>query len=280
MNGTQLIKSLMVLLFSCTNAYSQNKAGTVDSLEAYRAIAQIGSWYTQVPLLMKLQLTTRIAPAAAGQDSLVAEVTLFYGKSEFYMRVDGLEQIGNDSLLLLVNREAKIINLYPGNKEQQAWLARAASMFSVDSSLRSLVESYTASVTSLTGDNRQVVLQSRKMVTGTNLPRELIKISFAGKTHQPIAFDQTKTSLVPIDAETYNSLHTEPKYAGKLVSISESGTNLFFILKQQQVFCRFVEIDRKMTRSPVKQEDRIRKAANGEYQPVGEMEGYLLSKSF
>jgi len=280
MKYNKVIKLLTAFLLLNIVVFSQKKTKKVDNERVYREFIKIGDWYNQVPFQMKLQLITRINPAAAEQDSVATEMTLFYGKSEFYMQAEGMEQIVNDSMVVLVNNEAKMIKLFPNNKEFQLNLEKTSMMFTPDSSFKSLIEKYTASSTQVEDNIGQIILRSRENVFGTDVPRELIKVRFIEQTRQPITFDQSKASLIPIDTTVFNRLSKEEKYTGKLVSTTKNGVSLYFMLKQQQTFCRFEKISRDVYSSPVKQEDRIVKSENGEYRPVKEFEGYLLSKEF
>lgn len=274
------IMSIILLQLWAIMVIAQRRDNITDSNAVYKEFTKIGNWYSRVPLQMKLQLISKVIPFNQEPDSMVTDLSIFYGKSDFYMQAEGMEQIVNDSIIVMVNSEARMIRIYPNNKHIRASLEITANMFTADSSFKSLVEKYTARSIQQGQDIRQIVLRSEHHVFGTTIPREVIQVSFFQKTHQPIVFEQSKASLIPIDSTMYNSLSKEEKYSGKLVSANENGINLFFIVKEQQTLCRFERVSREVQHPPVRQEDRIVRLANGVYQPVKALEGYQLSKEF
>ena len=72
----------------------------------------------------------------------------------------------------------------------------------------------------------------------------------------------------------------DPGYDGKLISTSTSEGKLFFLVKQITTLYRFDKINYKVQLPPVKEDDRVIRKNNGDYQAAKGFEQYVLSKEF
>lgn len=267
-------------LLAASSVQAQRKKQKQDTLGIYREFARIGEWYEQLPVRMNLKFVHQTVPANQTENSQPTDMVVYYGKSDFYMQAEGLEQIANDSLIVLVNAATKMIRLYPNDSAMQRRLQQAILLYKPDSSFKELVQRYVASMVSEDQSSKQITLQSRDKLFGTAFPKETISISYQPGTFQPKVFDQVKRSLVLIDVAMYQRLQNNPEYSGRLVQTKAKGAELFFMVKEIHTNCRFTEVSHELGQPPVRQQDRIVKVQDGSFQPVRGFEDYVLSKEF
>ena len=72
----------------------------------------------------------------------------------------------------------------------------------------------------------------------------------------------------------------DPGYDGKLVSTAVSEGNVFFLVKELTTSYRFDKINYDVQLPPVKEDYRVIKKTNGDYQTAKGFEEYLLTKEF
>jgi hypothetical protein len=196
------------------------------------------------------------------------------------MKTEGLEEIVNDSLIVMVNNPAKNVLLYPNNQQMTANMHRSLIGIIPDSSIEALAKKYASSMSESAPDQKRIELKTREKAYGTALPRESIIIIYRDSSHQPLEFRRTKTLLLPVDFTTYNKLMKDPGYDGKLISTSTSKGKLFFLVKQLTTLYRFDKINYNVHMPPVKEDERVIKKSNGDYEVAKGFEQYVLSKEF
>jgi len=268
------------LLMTVFATAQKKKKQSEDDLNGYREFARLGQIYMQLPLQMNVHFIYKSTPVIRDQDSAETDIVLYYGKNDFYMQTEGLEQIANDTLLVMVNNESKMINLYPNNGQVMKNLERMVSVLMPDSSLEKLAQQYSAKILDEGKDLKRIILQSRDKIYGTDLFKETISVVYQGTTFQPLTYDQAKLNLLPVDSTVYSQLGGDPAYAGRLVSISRDGSNLFFVVKEKITQCRFTKITFDQQVPPAREQDRVVRTISGEYQPAKGFENYLVSKEF
>ena len=269
---------LLLVNFSATAQKKKKQNG--DSLAVYREFAQLGQLYMQLPLQMNVHFLYKATPLITEQDSTETDMILYYSKKDFYMQAEGMEQIANDTLMVMVNNEVKMISLYPNNGQLIKNLEKMVSVLTPDSSLEELAQRYSAKIQDEEKGNKRIILQSRDKIFGTDLFKETISVVFHAATYQPFTYDQAKLSLLPVDSAIYYQLTGDSAYAGKLVSTNTDAGNLFFVVKEKITQCRFTKITHNQQVPPVREQDRVLRVANGEYQPAKGFEDYLVSKEF
>jgi len=274
----KLVICLLLVNFSATAQKNKKQRG--DSLTVYREFFSLGQWYLNVPLQMKVHFINKTMPAITGQDSIEADMILYYGKKDFYIQAKGMEQIANDTILVLVNNEAKMINLYPNNGQLLEYMEKMLSSPIADSSLEKLARQYTGRMEDESKSMKRIELQSRDKIFGTDLSRETIKITYQANTHQPVMYSRSKLSLLPVDSVVYSMMADDSHYTGRMVSTKKNEGNLFFIVKEQITRCQFSQVTHDQQTPPVREQDRIVKTTNGGYEPAEGFKDYLVMKEF
>ncbi|HET6993933.1 MAG TPA: hypothetical protein VFI06_03075 [Chitinophagaceae bacterium] len=274
---------IVLSLISVTTMAQRRNKQTQDTLNVYREFAQLGQWYLRVPMEINLHFIRSSSPASLSgiQDSTETDLTLYYGKNDFYMKVEGLEQIANDSVVVMVNNDAKMIKLYPNTGQLMNNLQRSVSMLLPDSSVQKLAGQYSATTETSEKNIRRITLQSREKISGTELYKETISITYKAGTYEPISFEQSRRILLPVDSAVYQtSLSKNAAYAGRLISAKANAGNLYFVVRDQTTVCRFTRIDYDSKMPPGREQDRVIREASGNYQPAKGFEAYMVSKEF
>lgn len=266
-----------MLLFT-GSIYAQHTSN--DSLLPLREFIQLREIYKHLPVELNIHIQNSANPVTTASDSLQADMDVYYDYHNFYMKMEGLEEIVNDSLIVMVNNAGKNVLLYPNNQQQIVNMKRALTAIMPDSSIEAIAKKYTSSVSKSAHDQKRIELKSREKAYGTTLPRESIIIIYRDSSHQPLEFRRTKTLLLPIDSTTYNKLIKEPGYDENLVSPSASKGKLFFLVKELTTSYRFNKINYNVQLPPVRETDRVIKKSNGDYEAAKGFEQYLLSKEF
>lgn len=267
--------AMLVSTVGNTSAGAQGK--TPDSLVALREFAQLGQMYhhPSVRLVIHMEQISNLPTATA--DSLETDMDLYYGAPDFYMQAEGLEEISNDSVVVMVNKPAKRMMVYPHNHQVGSSIEKTISMFMPDSSIQALSRRYSSELENAGEGKRQLTLTSRELVYGTDIPRETVRVIYHPSSHELAEFKQIKTSLVPVDSSVFGGLQKEQAYNGKLVTSSTNKGKLFFVAKELTITCRFDKIDYGLKHSPVTEGDRVEKMADGKYRPAKGFEDYVLT---
>lgn len=274
----QLIIVFLHLTFFATA--QQKKRQKRESKAIFREFVQLGRWYLDVPLQMNVHFIHKSIPVTTKQDNAETDLVLYYGRNDFYMQAEGMEQIANDTLVVLVNSEAKMIQLFTNNGQLMQSLKKMVSAFQPDSSLETFIERYSSKMEDQKNGAKRITLQSKDKISGTDLHKETVSITYHAGTYQPLAYDRSKLTLLPVDSRVYMQLQKDTTYNGRLVKSRTVSGDLFFIVKEQITQCRFTNIDYDRQTPPAREQDRVVKAPNGEYQPAKGFEDYIVSKEW
>ena len=268
------------MLISCVTDAQNKKKLRKENMEACREFAQLGQWYMKLPIQMKVHFSYKAIPVTDDQDSTDTDMILYYGKNNFYMQAENVEQIINDTMVVIVNNEARVITLYHNEDDLMSTLKKITSLLMPDSAVEKLADLYDAKTESRGDGTSAISLQSKEKITGTNLVKETINVIYKPVTLEPVEYDQSRFSLIPIDSAVYSRLNGVSAFAGRLVKVKMDAEDLFFVVKEKITHYGFSQILNNQLSSPVKEQDRISKDGDGSYVPAKGYEGYLLSKEF
>jgi hypothetical protein len=254
------------------------QSGRSDSLAAFRPLAAMARLYQHSTVLLDLHLRQDARPVTNASDTLETDMEVYYGKPDEYVRAEGLEEIVNDSVVLLVNSPAKRMLRFNNTPEVQRKLNRSAFLWMPDSSLAELSKRYKAMLTEAGEGKNKLVLIHREVVYGTQLPREVIEIIYRSPNSEPVQCTHTRVSLVPVDSSVYIELQKQERYKGSLLTISVQRGRLFFIVKELTTVCYFRKVELAVKRPPVREGDRVVSTSEGGYRPAQGFEDYLLTQ--
>lgn len=279
MNRMFRIQMIAAFLLVTVTATAQRKhKRNKDNADVYQELAQVSKWNKQWPVQINLHFLHRSTPAMTERDSVGTDMNLYYDQHEFYMQAEGMEQIANDSDLVMVNNAARMIKVFPNNGLLFSNRANNVASFLPDTSFEKLSQRFLATMQEDGRPNRQIVLQSRDRISGTDLEKEVINVSYNAGNYQPLHYKSIRRTVAPVDSVTYSKLAEDPVWKGRLINSKSNAGQFFFVVKEQVTECRFVNINYEQKTSPVHVHDRVVKSVSGEYQPAKGFDLYNVSQ--
>lgn len=264
---------LLLLFMSVAGSFAQ----TGDTLAAIRAFMQACQSYKQLPLQVAITMNCTANVFTTPGDSLHLEAAFYIDEHGSYTRMGEIEQVVNDSLMLLVSHQAHRMLLYTNNRSALSQMQSYMGFQLGDSSIAGLALRYTAAFAGQHGDSVRYELLSRSLLYGTSLPRESIKILYDAARRQPVEIVQLKRSLVPTDSSNYLHLQSMSGWAGKLLELPDRG---WFVVKELTTSYRYGPVlHKKDSALPVRLPDRLAARSPGVYTPVKPYEDFILNQS-
>src|SRR5579863_2756823 len=253
---------LSIQLFVCFAAVR----GQMDTLTQMRRFIRVCNVYKQLPVTLDVLVERRANLITSANDSSRTVAFFCLHSDASYVEMGGMEQLVNDSLLLLVNNPSKRMILYANHQAVADRFRQYMGLQVGDSSIRRMGRSYTASMAASTGDTALLEVKSRGLVSHTTLPKEEIRMRFHSNTDEPYEVEELQRSLVPVTRETYAKAGAEPGWAGKTVT---AGDSLFFLVKEQTTLFSYRKISHDLQEKvPARVCDRIVAYRPGKYGPV------------
>jgi hypothetical protein len=279
MKPALIIQMTIVLLLVAVTATAQGKhKRSKDNTTALQEFARLGKWNQQWPVLINLHIRHHVTPTVSASDSADTDLTLYYDPHAFYMQAEGMEQIANDSVLVMVNNTARMIKVFPNKGLLFYSQANTITSFMPDTSLEKLSQRFIATIQDDGHAGRRIILQSRDRIAETGFEKEVIDVIYNTGNYQPIQYKQIRRSVVPVDSATYSEMTKDAAWKERLITTKVKAAQLFFVVKEQATECRFTNIDYEKKASPVHEHDRVIKTSAGEYLPAKGYEGYNVSE--
>jgi hypothetical protein len=252
-------------------------AQTNDTLAPVRQFVQLSnSVYKQLPMYAHMVIKNSSNYITGSQDTATSEAEFYISEDGAYMKYGTLEQVVNDSLMLMVNNAAQQMILLPNRQSVQQRLSAYTGMLLGDSSVQKISGIYTASTLPVENNNAVIELTSRIMAFGTSLPKEVLLMKFKEKNNEPLELTQIKRILVKLDSTQYNTLVQNPEYKGRLLS---PGNGNYILVKDRITTFIYKKIAYgDKIKVPVQMSDRITQNSNGAYMPVQAYQAYLLNQ--
>lgn len=265
-------------LLTCSLAcFAQTR---MTSSRVKHEILKLAATYQKRPIEMHIHIRNSATSVTSPMDTLQADMLLYYGKNAFYLQTEGLEQILNDSLIILVNAPAKRIMIqrnWPDSTHNQT---TSLAMWLPGSPALDLLEQYNASVEDAGANQKRIVLQSRDVVYGTRLASETVTITYHISSHQMVELSRAREQLVPMDSAIFTSLQNDSAFRGRMITVPSAEREQYFLVKQVTTSYIFKEVSYRVLHPPVSERDRVIRQQNGEYVPVNGFEEYVVSTEF
>ena len=266
------------LLLALALAAAGRANAQADSVAIMRRFLQVCNDYKQLPIQLDLDVRNSSNIVLSGNDTGDQKIGFYLSREGSYIAMGGVEQLANDSLLLLVNKATKRMILMANHQSIAARLKETMGMQMQDSSVDLLAARYTATEPPPVKDTAAIELKSRALLYHTQLPREEITIRYHAATKQPAEVITTKRSLLSVSDSVYREVSGRAEWAGKTVSVHDSS---FYLLKEQVVVFRYRKITHEQTDGlPVRISDRLIAEGRGNYRPVGSYADFVLSRQF
>lgn len=237
-----------------------------DSLAAYRQFMEVCNGYKSLPLQASIQFQTKCNLAAWDRDTLTKEAVFFLDSSGSYIRYGDIEQLSNDSTLLMINRSARQMLFYPGQYQVKARMQQLAGIRMADSSAEKLARRYIVTRELCPEAGVEMLkLQSRQLLPNSNLPKEEIAIRFYTENSSPLQVTQMTRDYKQVDSAYYTALQANTEYDNRLAK-TEDG--FYAVLEKKDIFTYVSIAHQNNAKFPVVLADCIFKTSDGVYQPA------------
>jgi hypothetical protein len=250
------------------------KAQQADTVSALRQYINASNAYKRVPMYTSALLTTSSNLAVTGgspDTTIVAESYLV--KDGAYIKFGEMEQLVNDSLLLMVSNNSRHMMLVANKMAISASLKNSPDEKMQDSSIDKMIKKYTAVVEPEQKGIITITVNTRMILAGTSQARETVVFRYKKKDGEPVDVKQTRRMLVSIDSSQYNSFAEIDKNKPYLI---EQGDAYFFVREQVSDYqYKKIEYGDKV-HLPVQISDRVVKNAAGEYVPAKGYETFII----
>jgi hypothetical protein len=271
------IGTLLCWLFSILPARAQQP----DTLGNLKTFLQVCNAYKQLPLQMTLGIHNTTNLVTGAEDTIQASVTFYLQQQGTYIRFGELEQVANDSLLLLVSDNLKQMMLYNHQQSVAGQLQQYLGFQWQDASLQQIAARFKATVVPLQNDTACIELASRQPLPHTTLPRETVRVVYDPVSGTPFRVEQLKRTLVPLNEDVYNNFAADAAWQGQLLKLTDKKEALFFAIRQQASLYTYENISHEPGKKlPVTISDRIAAAGTGAYTPAKAYADYLLTQNF
>lgn len=244
-----------------------------DTLAPFRKFVHLCSDYRQVPVQLEMELRSSSNLVLSPADTVRLTARFVLCQHGSYIDMDGMEQLGNDSLLLVVNPKTKRMLLYPNHQSVPARLEFLGRQLQ-DSSVPQLAEKYLVKDEERLRDTATIELESRANLPYTSVPAGYLEVSYEPATGRPYVITMVEHRLVPVTDSIYKRAAGRPEWIGKTVSVKDSS---FFLIRELTRALHFRKIEhRPETDPPVRVSDRIVADVTGSYRPVKDFEAFRL----
>jgi hypothetical protein len=259
---------LLLLLTGSTRLWAQP-----DTLAPIRKFVHVCSGYRQLPVELEMDIRSSSNLVLSAADTTHLNIRAVLCQKGTYMAMDGMEQLANDSLLLVVNPRTKRMLLYPNHRSVAERVQSLDRQFQ-DSSVTQLVGKYVVKREKALQDTALIDLESRALLQYTSVPAGLLQVSYEPVTERPYAITVVERRLIPVNDSVYKSFSARPEWAGKTITIKDSS---FFLVREETRLIRFRKIDHQpATEPPVRISDRIAADLTGVYRPVKDFAAFRL----
>jgi hypothetical protein len=263
------VVAILLCVFISVAAYSQKKKKTkvADELQVIKEFIATCNGYKKLPLHVEVEQENTAFFPASDEDTMRLNAEFTFTSTGSYVRYGNIEQISDDSLMLVVSNDQRVMMLYPHAQNIEQLLTSLTGSFAADSSLKKLYELYSSQFLAAEGEKTVIELKSRMPLPGTDQVKEIIKVKYKSQNKEPDEIIYLRRTLVPVDSVEFASLGDK--------AIKKGGG--WFLVNERVRTYRFKKISHEATISlPVNIAQRIKKVS-GEYVAAKGYEGYYIS---
>jgi hypothetical protein len=272
------MKKLLLTTMILTAAGACCFAQQADSVDVLRLFMKVCNNYKQYPVQVDLDILNSANYVLEPEDTGHIRVKFSLLKEGTYIGFGELEQIANDSLMLLVSKKQKKMLLYRHHRSVADQLLAYMGWQIKDSSLVRLAGRYKVRSVPYGKDTTAIEISAKGVLKLTTLPKEELLVRYNPASFEPYEVRQVKRTLMRITEAAYRQLAAEPEDDKHRLVHADSS---YYIVREQSSVYRYDRIAHQRDAAlPVTIADRIRKGVTGEYQPVGGYEGFAVSREF
>jgi hypothetical protein len=269
-------KTFVLLLFILLLTGIRRVLAQADTLASMRQFLRVCNDYKRLPVQLEVEIRGSSNLVLAATDTARMTARFILCNKGSYISMDGLEQLANDSLMLVVNPATKRMQLYPNRQSVAVRMQQLRGRQLRDSSVAQLAAKYIISSQKQGRDTALIRLGSRTCLPHTTFPLQELQVDYDPVTQRPFAVSQLERSLVSVSDSLFRAAAARPEWTGKTVSVHDS--NFYLVREQTQVFY-FQRIDHQAaTDPPVRISDRITADLTGGYRPVKDFAAFRLTQ--
>lgn len=249
-----------------------------DSVQEMRLFLEVCNAYKQLPLQLDLDMRRTSNLINSEEDTLQSHISVYMQNEGSYIAFGELEQVADDSLLLMVSNKSKRMALYRHPLSMVRQLKRYLGIQLRDSTVTQLTGRYAIKGNDLDNDTSTMVLNSRAVLYQSSVPKESIAVRYVAANRELLQVAQTIRDLVPVSKTVYEEYLQKPGFEGKVLSIADSS---YFLVRERVSWFDYKKIGhRGDQRLPVRIGDRIEGDLTGQYSPVREYQDFELTRNF
>ena len=248
-----------------------------DSIGLMRKFIQICNTYSALPsqVVVRLQRTTNYLQSP--DDTSSANIRFYLQNGGSYVQFGEIEQMANDSLLLVVNHAAHRIIIQRNQIPLAQRAQRASGLLQADSSVERMLKNYYVQTTEEGNEFFAIKLVSRNTLYGVRLPAETIEARFNKFSRVLAELKQVRTILKPIEETRYRQLQANPDFKTKLFTPDQSH---FLVAKEITFTYNYLRSTHDVNEPlPVRIADRVTRKADGAYEPVQAYESFTINQN-
>lgn len=270
---------LLALFFVLTGSdlQAQKRKRTrkqMDSTAWLQKFSTITRHYQQIPLYMLAEMRNSSNFITEPTDTLSVQAEFFLMPDRSYINFGEMEQLTNDSMVLLVNHRSKTMIFYPQATDNLNQMKSMMGMMFTDSSLRELVRLYTVSGIETPDKKGRIELKSRELITGTGFLKSHIDLEYDPVSGLPLKVVTLNRTVVPLSRLQYNQIGQNGQLTANLIKPNDS---IQFFIREKQSEYIYKTIERNNQKNvPVQMEDRILLIPGQKPQPAPAYSGYRL----
>jgi hypothetical protein len=272
----KILTLLMILLALSVPAI--RATAQKDTLTGIRLFMRVCNAYKQLPVQLDLDIRHSANMVSRPEDTAHASARFYLQQRGSYIEMENMEQVVNDSFMLLVSKPARRMILYAHRQSVANQLSQNLGFGLQDSSLAKIAGKFLLVSSASAGDTALLELVSRASVYPKLPVVEEITVKYDPVTTRPYQVTDTRRKLVIVEKSLYKAYSDKPEWAGKTLAIGDSS---FFLVKEVSSVYSYRKITHDQQADlPVQIGDRIVADDQGRYRPVKSYADYLLTQQF
>ena len=255
-------------------------AAQSDTLAGVRRFLKVCNDYKTLPVQVEVEISKSTNMVLSRADTAAVKAIFYLDKNGSYIAMEGVEQLANDSLVLLVNKTTKRMMVAANHQSVADRLRETLSLKGQDSSVSQLAGKFLATEGSAE-DTSIIDLTSRLPVPHASFPREQITVRYSKRTGDLIEVLAVNRSLLSVGDSVFKVASERPEWAGRTVSFIAGHDSSYFLIREQQTVFRYLKIAHAQAAPlPAQISDRLVSIGPGEYRPAKSYTDFVLSKQY
>lgn len=246
---------------------------SLDSSALYKRLIYVSNNYRRAPLYLNVRYRSLSNLLSEANDSVSVNSVFYYNGLQSYAQFSDMEEVSNDSLMILVDGSTQRIKIFHQSEQVSQWAIHTMGLPLQDSSVNGLAISYSISEVKGAASLRKMIMNSRGVVPGTMLAPVTIIFEYNADVNEPTKVLMTQRSLIHIPVEQVSSISQQYQNTGSIIKIAAES----YFVKEQQYSFEYLTIAHDLSRPfPAIVSDRINIDPVTGYVPAAAYQGYVI----